>query len=722
MALTATAVPNIQQDIITNLKLRHPVICQRSFDRTNLAITVQQKSSQDPMRTAMEPLIQTLLNKPSSAATIIYVPTRSETETVAHFLQQRLDAEQQQQKQQTFKNTFVKVEIYHAGLNLEERHSTHINFLTGKTDVVVATIAFGMGIDKPDTRRVVHYGPPKSVEDYYQHIGRCGRDGLPAECIMHCSSNDFDKYLGDFYLKDLQGPAKEVSIKSTMALKTFAFDKEQCRRKMILDFFGETPKFGQRCGTCDNCKTVATFGDDLSRDFGPVAQLILHTISNLKEPSKSTLMQVLGGTVVDSWRYLNCDPKSLKSSIAEKRKNLPRKLNADQLKECTVSLVQSKYLREKSKSRKLDSGYTSSWMYYDLTLQGQEALRFPMKPIVLPVPDSIREAERQDEIRRQRVLKNLEDKGVQIDKLPREEVKTGDGECIRAFTKWHSYITQLQNLEREDRVVQLEELVSLVNDWRSDSAVRNQVAPASILAEHVMYLIIYAAATLPKGMHVDKSALVSAGARSRDLDSLVDILNNWSDRNRSPSPDNAPDNGHEEDKHMVFIPGPNTPVSKWQYAVYKPNKKSGKAAWESSYERFTQGESPQAIAMSPVNGRPIQVATVVGHIQDGFTLGREVDLQHLSNYSTPPTKIQWYRLESAENEMQMSVTGNPTTSGAEGSTFKLSDILRPIMGNEFADKAYNERTEEEKEKFSHWCQLLKWYMMLKRGGVTPKFE
>jgi superfamily II DNA helicase RecQ len=94
---------------------------------------------------------------------------------VAQFLRQRLEAER----------SAVRVEVYHAGLSDVKRHETHLNFLTGKTEVVVATIAFGMGIDKPDTRRVVHYGPPKSVEEYYQHIGRAGLMGCPpnASCM-----------------------------------------------------------------------------------------------------------------------------------------------------------------------------------------------------------------------------------------------------------------------------------------------------------------------------------------------------------------------------------------------------------------------------------------------------------------------------------------------------------------------------------------------------------
>ena len=132
--------------------------------------------------------------------------------------------------------------------------------------MIVATVAFGMGIDKPDTRRVVHYGPPKTVEEYYQQIGRAGRDGLPAECLMFVSDGDFDKYKSDFYVGNLQGEQKANMLKSVDTLKSFALDPIKCRRKALLDFFHEESSFGERCGTCDTCQSVATYGEDAQRE------------------------------------------------------------------------------------------------------------------------------------------------------------------------------------------------------------------------------------------------------------------------------------------------------------------------------------------------------------------------------------------------------------------------------------------------------------------------
>jgi RecQ family ATP-dependent DNA helicase len=138
MALTASAIPRVQNDIIQSLRLRSPFVCAQSFDRTNLSIKVMVKDKTNPLAAAMEPLIRSLIEKPDSSSTIVYAITRSMTEEIASYLQQRLHAQ----------GSSVDVQAYHAGLTGDKRHQVHIQFLTGKTAVVVATVAFGMGIDK----------------------------------------------------------------------------------------------------------------------------------------------------------------------------------------------------------------------------------------------------------------------------------------------------------------------------------------------------------------------------------------------------------------------------------------------------------------------------------------------------------------------------------------------------------------------------------------------
>lgn len=153
--------------------------------------------------------------------------------------------------------------------------------------------------------------------------------------------------------------------------------------------------------------------------------------------------------------------------------------------------------------------------------------------------------------------------------------------------------------------------------------------------------------------------------------------------------------------------------------VYKPQKKTGKATWEVSYDRFVNGEHPQTIAMTQTSGKPIQVATVVGHLLQALEQGRAVDIHRLATSDTPPTKNEWEELERCSIETGLDVTGDPATSGVDSGRFSMKDFLVPIMGNSFCLKDYTERTPEESAAFSKWCGLLKWYMALKRVNYTP---
>ena len=729
VCLTATAIPRVQTDIVQSLQLRNPLLARQSFDRTNLEISVHKKKGP---RAALDPL----LPKMAQQSTIIYAPTRDQVQEIADYLSTKLPG----------------VEAYHAGLPQEQRTRAHTNFLVGQTKVIVATVAFGMGIDKPDTRRVIHYGPPKTVEEYYQQIGRAGRDGLNAECIMFVSDGDFDRYKSDFYVGGLTGSAKEATLNSIDSLRKYALDMEKCRRKALLDFFQETSAFGERCGTCDTCRRIATYGADSERDLGAKgARMVLKAMDALDEQGLSVIDKVIAGNIVESYRYKRgCNSTAVQQYIQNGRREMGIRVPASYFRELVAPLVTKGYVEQGSKNM-IVNGYSvslllllqytclhhdtsfaqaisfpfpqRSWTTYALTPLGRNAMNDTNVPIVLPVPASIREMELKEEEKRKRVLKQLDDAGVKIDQLPKEEIESGDGEVIRAFSKWHGYLESMRRNNRDERITQLEDLLSRIETWRADAASKYLMAPSAVLAEHTMVFIAYTIATMKPGLKVEPSALIAAGVRTRELDSLVTALNQWVEEVQPGQPGSGDATISGDDAAMVFPEGPPfAPEKPWEYAAYKPNKKTGVAVWESSHERFLNGEHPQSIAMSPANGKPIQMNTVVGHILDGLVLGRPVPLNRLAQFLPPPTKSEWQELKEAEATTGMSVVGDPNTSGLGGSKFTLTEFLRPIMGDSFVDTPFTERTVEDKAKFGHWCDMMKWYMALRRVGYEPTFS
>lgn len=184
-------------------------------------------------------------------------------------------------------------------------------------------------------RRILHWGPPKTVEEYYQQIGRAGRDGIESYCTMYCNSNDFDRYKDDFYLGGLSASVRANQEASIDSLKKFAMSEEVCRRAEILKFFHEAPSFGARCGTCDTCVSRRENGDDFERDFADSgARLLLHIISCIT-PSQgvTTINKIILGQKVEAYRLdrsvQNNQPgfldmvKEMKSSMQGYKKRLP---------------------------------------------------------------------------------------------------------------------------------------------------------------------------------------------------------------------------------------------------------------------------------------------------------------------------------------------------------------------------------------------------------------
>ncbi|HEX3856286.1 MAG TPA: DNA helicase RecQ, partial [Verrucomicrobiae bacterium] len=296
MALTATATGRVREDIVNHLKLREPKCYVASFNRPNLTYRVIAKNK------PYDQLLQFLRERPKESG-IVYCMSRKSTESVAANLS----------------GDGVKAKPYHAGLTPKERSSHQELFLRDDVRVICATIAFGMGINKPNVRFVVHYDLPKNIEGYYQETGRAGRDGLPSECVLLFSPGDAVKQT--MFIDEKPNPQEQQIAREQLQQMVHYAECAGCRRAELLAYFGEEFRVGVQalacegqpkgwtpainCGACDNCLSPrATFDGTLA------AQKFLSCVYRIREKQSfgvglNHVVEVLTGADTEKIRKWN---------------------------------------------------------------------------------------------------------------------------------------------------------------------------------------------------------------------------------------------------------------------------------------------------------------------------------------------------------------------------------------------------------------------------------
>ena len=278
LALTATATPGVRTDIINHLKLTDPAVFIASFNRPNLAYQVIPKDQ--PLRQILD-----FAAKRKQESGIVYCATRATTERLAASLAAR----------------GLATRPYHAGLPIDERTETQELFLRDEVHIICATIAFGMGINKPNVRWVIHHDLPRNLEAYYQETGRAGRDGLPADCLLLFSAGDAAKQA--HFIKGMSTPQEQRVARRQLREMISYSESSACRRHALLAYFGE--QSATRCDGCDNCLAPRS-----SYDGTTVSQKFLSCVFRIRQSSQLStgmnhVIDVLTGASTEKVRRWN---------------------------------------------------------------------------------------------------------------------------------------------------------------------------------------------------------------------------------------------------------------------------------------------------------------------------------------------------------------------------------------------------------------------------------
>lgn len=548
VALTATATNKVRADIVQSLKLQDAFTAISSFDRPNIFYGVKGLSRTTAFKEELAREILKDVDK--SGSTIIYCTTVKDVEEVVEALQ-RAGAD---------------ARPYHAKMSNKLRTEVHRAFSTDELQIVVATVAFGMGIDKPDIRRVVHYGCPKSLEAYYQESGRCGRDGLPSQCWLYYTRGDFAK--GDYYTAGSTTAArKEAVMQAYMAAQKYCGTVE-CRRSTLLEYFGEITATGN-CGNCDNCVRP---GGLQYRNMSEEAHLLM------------TAIKACGGKF-----GLGIPIDVLRGSMAKK-------------------VVSHGF--EKSPVHGLGRGKSANWWK---SLADQLLVLGYLREVVRDTFRLISVADKGDQF-----LWSATNMGVASalmlpisQEMTQEESKHGEA-LPQPSSKDPSMGTHLQ-LEGFSEIER--KFYHLLIEMRADIARRNSTAPYAILDEKTLQKI---AKLRP-----------SSEARLRNIDGVNQWLVRWHGNEILDAIKKHAEelslslNSYEAPSQPSSVPRPNVEgksnSSRGDAAKTTPAKEEAWRMWQE------QGLSFFAIANLPERTKPIKEDTVMDYLCDCIKAGYEVD-------------------------------------------------------------------------------------------------
>eukprot|EP00756_Hemistasia_phaeocysticola_P031197 Hpha_TRINITY_DN16337_c1_g1::TRINITY_DN16337_c1_g1_i1::g.60820::m.60820/K03654/recQ; ATP-dependent DNA helicase RecQ len=664
ITLTATATPKVIEGIITSLGVRpgHGLFVG-DFYRKNLTFEVRPKMGGvgGDLKFLFDDIkVHLSAGRPYTDATIIYATSQREVDTLQYTLQENINTMSRVSGIAPGGKPLMKVLKYHAGMDMFQRKAAHIAFLTGidthdgvRAPIIVATVAFGMGIDKPDVRQIIHWGPPRTVEAYYQQAGRAGRDGLASRCVLLHTPSDFTNYLSDFWapkredgsINELQ---RQVLDSSLNALKAYCLSTSmgmqnlKCRQTQLVDYLtasaGKSPAFPDWC-SCDCCEISRGKSDgvvDLSEHFRAVLTCVV-TYPGRSSSIVSSLLMGLEKSKLE--KKVDLTLKSRDDKLIYGSFRATKYGNSEVAKAILSSSTQSGLVVAKVSSF-TPAGTTRSITYEVLyvTPLGEKVMEAlwgntaacvdPRQYVcILPPPQYKQEIEKERE-RKAKLEAALAAAGNRINKreIPAEELRQGGGPTVQTQLKWVGFEDTFRKvIESEDapeaskdvarkKQAALAELLKVLEDWRVSEAVRLSIASATIMTDTLLKKIAYACSHDSK---VSVELLHEVGVRVGNVDSIAANLSRWqTDVWNMTTGGEATKRGSDAHTVKRYCLPPS-----WKYAGCGIVGGAGKlsATVEESLTLFVQGHSTELIGLK--RAKQIAETTVQSHLLTGLMNG-----------------------------------------------------------------------------------------------------